>query len=334
MTKALQVLATAGIMLLGAAAGIQAADVYEVPRDGVALRLKPNDGAKAVDHAKKGWKLHACAGREAGDWVEICEIDSGEGAWYAYRMYRLPGENVFVRKADLESAPAPRLVSKPAASQSSGLLPKEQFRAQVDAFMAGLVHLKATSTGVRLRKGPGTSHEVQVKINHDDWPDSELVASRETVSSEGKQWYHVLYMLEQQEETAYLPMDAWICADFVKASKLTPFDKARVENERFRILDIAPKDLPAFSFSEPLALHRDITGSQDLVTVPAGTRMALFTIPFTTTTTGDRRFVDLWEPLDNARIRQLGSLPLDELEARTGYDGEPSVRKWIARFPR
>ncbi|MBO4312278.1 MAG: hypothetical protein J5828_04705, partial [Desulfovibrionaceae bacterium] len=87
MIKLFQVLATAGLILIDTSAGIQAAEVYEVPRDGVALRLKPNDGAKVVDHARKGWKLHACAGKETGDWVEICEIDSGDGPWYVYRMY-------------------------------------------------------------------------------------------------------------------------------------------------------------------------------------------------------------------------------------------------------
>ena len=64
--------------------------------------------------------------------------------------------------------------------------------------------------------------------------------------------------------------------------------------------------------------------------VPAGTRMVLFTIPYTREGQGERRFVELWEPMDASRIRRLGSLPLDDLEARQGYEGEQAVRRWIA----
>ena len=330
MIKLYQVLATACLMLIGTSAGIQAAEVYEVPRDGVALLLKPSDGAKVVDHARKGWKLHACAGKEAGDWVEICEIDSGDGPWYVYRMYGLPGENVFVRMADIESAPAPRLISRPAAGETSALVPVDKFRKHVDAFTAGLVHLKATGSNVRLRKGPGASHELAGTVNG-GW-DSELIALREPVSGEGRKWYHVLYRLEQQEETGYLPEDAWICADFVKASGLTSLDKMKIENERFRVLSIAAKDLPAFSFNEPLSLSLDTGETKGVVTVPAGTLMTLFTIPFTLSDSGNQRFANLWEPIDDTRIRLLGYLPLDELEARSGYEGEQSVRKWIAKY--
>ncbi len=334
MPRSFQALAAAGILLFGASEAVQAAAVYEVPRAGVALRLKPDAGSKVVDRARKGWKLHACAGKEAGEWVEICEIDSGDGAWYVYRMYGLPGENVFVRMADLE-APAPGPAAGTAAGgagQGQALVPKDAFRRQVDAFTQGLVRLKVAGSSVRLRRGPGTSHEVagMANENGEGWH-SELIAARQPSSGDGRQWYHVLYVLERQEETAYIREDAWICADFVRPSGLSPEDRARIESERFGVLDIRPKDLPAFSFGEALVLRRDgAGGSAETVSVPAGTRLALFTIPCKLAGQGDRRFVEIWEPLDAARIRRLGSLPLDELEARRGYEGEQAVRKWIA----
>ena len=333
MTKSFQMLAAASILLFGASEAVQAAGIYEVPRNGVALRLKPDAGSKVVDRAKKGWKLHVCGGTEPGEWAEICEIDSGDGAWYVYRMYGLPGENVFVRMADIE-APAPRLAplaSGEDAGPAAALVPRDALRRQADAFTQGLVRLKVTGSSVRLRRGPGTSHEVagMVNENGEGWH-SELIAARQKSSGDGRQWYHVLYVLERQEETAYIREDAWICADFVRPSGLSPEDRARIENKRFGILAISPKDLPAFAFSEALILRRDEAGKAQRVRVPAGTRMVLFTIPYTREGQGERRFVELWEPLDASRIRRLGSLPLDDLEARQGYEGEQAVRRWIA----
>ena len=333
MTRSFQVLAAAGILLFGASAAVQAAGIYEVPRNGVALRLKPDAGSKVVDRAKKGWKLHVCSGTEPGEWAEICEIDSGDGAWYVYRMYGLPGENVFVRLADIEP-PAPRLAPR-ASGEDAGpvaaLVPGDALRRQVDAFTQGLVLLKVTGSSVRLRRGPGTSHEVAGMANENGqgWH-SEIIAERQKSSGDGRQWYHVLYVLEQQEETAYIREDAYICADFVKASSLRPVDRERIENDRFGILAIRPKDLPAFAFSEALTLRRDEAGTVQRVRVPAGTRMVLFTTPDRLSGQGDRRFVELWAPLDASRICRLGSLPLDELEARQGYEGEQAVRRWIA----
>ena len=158
----------------------------------------------------------------------------------------------------------------------------------------------------------------------------ELVASRQTSYGDGRQWYHVLYVLVDQEETAYIPEDIWICADYVRVSGLSSEDREHIESVRFGILAIRPKELPAFSFGEALVLYRDVAaGSAQYVTVPASTRLTLFGIPYKERR-GGRLFVTLWEPLDATCIRELGSLPLDELEARRGYDGEQGVRKWIS----
>ncbi|MBR6467268.1 MAG: hypothetical protein IKT16_03830 [Desulfovibrio sp.] len=223
-------------------------------------------------------------------------------------------------------------VAMPAAGAAE-LVPRETFARQIDAFLAGFVHFKVVGTDVRLRKGPGTQHEVQCKLNErgrskdDTW--SEGVALRETASGDGRQWYHVLYLLEHQEEDGLSPMDAWVCADYVKASSLTPFDREQIEAERFAVVSPAGglEDLPSFSFGEPLSLRREPGSAEDGVTVPAGTRMKLFG----GINSGERLSVMLWEAIDASRIRQLGWMWLDDLEARSGYEGEQAVRRWIAQ---
>ena len=76
---------------------------------------------------------------------------------------------------------------------------------------------------MRLRTGPGTSRQVLRKVNTSKGvaPNDELVASRQTVSGDGREWYHVLYVPAWGEAEGYMPTDAWICADFVQASALT-----------------------------------------------------------------------------------------------------------------
>ena len=119
------------------------------------------------------------------------------------------------------------------SAQAQGAAPS----GKADAFAQGLVHLKATGTEVRLRTGPGTSHKVLRKVNTSGGaaPNDELVASRKTVSGDGKEWYHVLYVPAWREPEGYMPTDAWICADFVQASELTPTDRAAVDLDRFGI---------------------------------------------------------------------------------------------------
>ena len=92
-------------------------------------------------------------------------------------------------------------------------------------------------TEVRLRTGPGTSHQVLRKVNTSGGaaPNDELVASRQKVSGDGREWYHVLYVPAWREPEGYMPTDAWICADFVQASELTPIDRAAVDLDRFGI---------------------------------------------------------------------------------------------------
>ena len=338
MTRSFQILAAAGILLFGASQAAEAAGIYEVPPSGAALHVKPDAGSRVVDRARKGWKLHVCNGTTPGEWAEICEIDSGDGAWYVYRKYGLPGENVFVRVADLES-PAPRLAPRAQAGeagQAAALVPKEALCRQADDFVQGLVRLKVAGSSVRLRRGPGSGYEEAGVANEGGggWH-SELIASRQTSSGDGRKWYHVLYVLEQQEETAYLREESFIRADFVRPASLTPHDRERIENDRFGILAVSPKGLASFSLGEALTVSRASNagpnaGPEERVSVPAGTRLCLFSIPYRLSGQGNRLFVTLWEPLDAARIRRIGSLPLDELEALQGYDGEQAVRRWIA----
>lgn len=121
----------------------------------------------------------------------------------------------------------------PSVAQAPGAAPS----GKAEAFAQGLVHLKATGTEVRLRTGPGTSHQVLRKVNTSGGaaPNDELVASRQKVSGDGREWYHVLYVPAWREPEGYMPTDAWICADFVQASELTPIDRAAVDLDRFGI---------------------------------------------------------------------------------------------------
>ena len=290
--------------------------LYEAAYDGVALRTRPDAHAKVIDRAKKGWKLHA-VGASDGEWAEICEIDSGDGPWYAYRMYGLPGENVFASRTCLKKHGDPRPV------------PREKLLAQVRILLDDLVHLSVRGTNVRLRRGPGTEHEITGRVSAGDFG-GELIAWKEkTAAKDGRLWYRLLYRLERQEETAYLDADDYICADFAKASPLTDRDRERIESGRFRILNISPEGLPRFSLKEPLKLLGDPFDAERSVLVDAGTDMTLFTIPYRRT--GDTGLhVELWEPADRSRIRRLGSMPLDELEALSRYPGEEQVRKWLA----
>ena len=57
--------------------------------------------------------------------------------------------------------------------------------------------------------------ELQTRTNLSGPPSFAL---RETASGDGRQWYHVLYLLEHQEEDGLSGTDAWVCADYVKAS--------------------------------------------------------------------------------------------------------------------
>ena len=234
----------------------------------------------------------------------------------------------------------PYVLEEKSPARSAGaseLIPREAYARQIDAFLAGLVHFKVVGTDVRLRKGAGPQHEVLCKLNesgrskYDTW--SEGVALRKTASGDGRQWYHVLYLLEHQEEDGLVPMDAWICADYVTASSLTPFDRGQIEADRFHVLNVDDSgigpmgELPSFSFGEPLSLRREPDSDADCVAVPAGTRMKLFG----GINSGDRPSVLIWEAIDASRIRQLGWMPLDDLETRSGYAGEQAVRRWLAR---
>ncbi len=131
------------------------------------------------------------------------------------------------------------LDAKPAARPAAGRAPagERDVPGQAEAFVAGLVHLKATGADVRLRTGPGTSHKVLRKVGTSEGsaPGDDLVASRETASGDGSEWYHVLYVPAWSEAEGYMPTDAWICADFVQASALTPADRQAVLLDRFGI---------------------------------------------------------------------------------------------------
>ncbi len=181
--------------------------------------------------------------------------------------------------------------------EASALIPRESFLRQVDSHMDGLVHLKVTGSGVRLRKGPGTSHGTAgiANENGEGWH-AELIASKEKVSGEGRQWYHVLYVVEKEVTTAYVRTDAWICADFVKASGLVPDVRAEIASEHFGIMDFKFFEIetvdsqpvsvpshcltvPAFSFKEPVVLESNAEDAVNAVTVPSGTLLALCDTP-------------------------------------------------------
>ena len=98
------------------------------------------------------------------------------------------------------------------------LVQKEEILRQAEASGTGLVLLKVTGTGVRLRQGPGSSHDV-ADMADADVRHGEFVASGATTAGDGRQWYHVLYKLESPE-AGYSRQDAWICADYVEASPL------------------------------------------------------------------------------------------------------------------
>ena len=85
--------------------------------------------------------------------------------------------------------------------------------------------------------------------------------------------------------------------------------------------------MPSFPFGGPLFLCRELDSAKDCVAVPAGTRMKLFG----GINSGDRPSVLIWEAIDASRMRRLGWMLLDDLEARSGYEGEQAVRRWLAR---
>ncbi|MBR5050049.1 MAG: hypothetical protein IKX75_01780, partial [Desulfovibrio sp.] len=93
------------------------------------------------------------------------------------------------------------------------LVQKEDILRETAASGSGLVVLKVTGTSVRLRKGPGTSYDVAGMADAGG-RHGELVASGAKAAGDGRQWYHVLYMLESPE-AGYSRQDAWICADYV-----------------------------------------------------------------------------------------------------------------------
>ncbi len=100
------------------------------------------------------------------------------------------------------------------------LVQKEDILREAESSGSGLVVLKVTGTSVRLRKGPGTSYDVAGMADAGG-RHGELVASGAKAAGDGRQWYHVLYMLESPE-AGYSRQDAWICADYVAASALGP----------------------------------------------------------------------------------------------------------------
>ena len=63
---------------------------------------------------------------------------------------------------------------------------------------------------------------------------SELIASRQTSSGDGRKWYHVLYVLERQEETAYLREEAFIRAKEMRAEGKQVLIAAMAKNRRFQ----------------------------------------------------------------------------------------------------
>ncbi len=226
--------------------------------------------------------------------------------------------------------------------QASAWIPKDEFIRQEKAFMDSLVLLKvvppdsgrrvsvlhelyqfftgqrdAGGGGAVLREGPGESYRVLGDVH----PGATFAALGETASAEGRQWYHVFYLLARANDICVVrkELDAWICADFAKASELEPDVRKEVEFVRFSVETRKPRPVPVFSFREPVVLRSDFGDGVATVTVPAGTPLALAGAPECGDGCGDRLYVSLCENLDCGRSRELGLLPVDELEARSGY---------------
>ena len=98
----------------------QAEDVFLKPlHDNTILRDKPDvSNSKIIEAAQADWFLHASGKHTADDgsqWYEVYQINEQgmrepSDFWYAYRMYNLPGEEVFVNAKDVEIIPDPRML--------------------------------------------------------------------------------------------------------------------------------------------------------------------------------------------------------------------------------
>ena len=136
--------------------------------------------------------------------------------------------------------------------------------------MAGLVHLAAGGTDVRLRKGAGTQHEVLDKLNerlrskYD--ASSDAVDLRETAYG-GRPWFLVLCMLAiATDMEGAMPMDAWCCAGCAPACNLTSRDSVQLWRDRLGDLKaagigMALEIMPSFPFGGPLFLRRDLVSA-------------------------------------------------------------------------
>ena len=268
---------------------------------------------KAMSREKDGYILRG----------ELIDYNAEDGEPDTFTLALYPGDAPGTWKRQYEDTRQP---------DSQPFVPAEEFHGRVEDYMSGLVHLTVTGTNVRLRKGPGTSHDVVgvARESGSEWL-GELIATEEKTPGDGRLWYNVVFAIEKEVDTNYAEKDAWICADFVKESDLTQDDREGIESTAFGILRIPSGGLTAFSFKEPVSLRTGHDGSRGVMTVPDGIRLAVLNGTDAVWKSGDVSWTELFEPLGDGRIRRLGCLPLAELEELSGHDGGQSLRNWLAK---
>ncbi|MBO4318149.1 MAG: hypothetical protein J5855_07735 [Mailhella sp.] len=208
---------------------------------------------------------------------------------------------------------------------------------EADAFLGTLVHLTLKGTHVNVRGDIGQAAVTQCNTG------DELIAYADTEEGKGLNWYRILYFIEHQEETAYwdpknnfnLAMPPVICADYVKASPLTQFDKDRIANDRFGFLDIAPSGLAQ------IELDRDVAGYSDTakpynkeapdILIESEIPLLLFTTPYKISGMDDI-FLTLWEKVDERRIRPVGHTTLGVLRGAVSGARLKTLNGWLSNY--
>lgn len=213
------------------------------------------------------------------------------------------------------------------------LLPSE-LPAGSPASAKDMLHLSVTATGVRLRAGAGAEFAILGMASRNDAGSCRFIAQSEPdMDSMGKLWFKLIGNIQQQEELAVFKLDRpyWIRSDFIETRALSPREAEQVESVFFRVLDFAPKllpavrpvaDIPAYS-EEKLCFfpqERDEAGRL----LPAGEEYLLFNV-----LKGQRTCVGLWKAVDEERIRFAGSVPV-EIFAGTDFGADrQKVDTWL-----
>lgn len=192
--------------------------------DNTILRDKPDaTDSKIVETVQADWFLHASGKRTAEDgsqWYEVYEINeqgmrNPSGFWYAYKMYDLPGENVFVRASDVEVIPSPRELASKGESKSVIISKKSLINGNIVA-----IHRYTDTTGDNMI----VLTETDITVGYSEKFDAK---------TRTKELFAYRYVPEGNNDAK----QAWRVMDFVRDCDLDGMNAAFI-TDAFRVTDV------------------------------------------------------------------------------------------------